>query len=107
MEDDETLHEESREFRSSKNRSPMSPSRRVPLSQLDIAFSKVRSPSLRWPAHAQGLTDNQIREEYLAKSSPIEDGANDSPIKLKNMEYNEKTIKKNTTLDSILNTAKK
>lgn len=54
MEDDDTLHEESRQeiiLRNQHNPSPVSPGHRVPLSQLDVAFSKVRSPSLRWPHH--------------------------------------------------------
>ena len=44
----------------------------------------------------------------MAKSSPIDDEKNDSPFKIKsNVEYNDKTIKKKTTLDQILDTAKK
>lgn len=117
MEDDETLHEESRrEFQRSKNRSPMSPDHRVPLSQLDVAFSKVRSPSLRSPRKQfdyPNLDESKelvIRDEqFLAKSTPMDDdnSNNDSPLKMRNLEYNAETIKKKNALDQILSKAKK
>ena len=44
----------------------------------------------------------------MAKSTPMDDESNnDSPLKLRNLEYNQETIKKKNTLDQILNKAKK
>ena len=48
-------------------------------------------------------------EQFLAKSTPMDDdnSNNDSPLKMRNLEYNAETIKKKNALDQILSKAKK